>query len=63
MNAQGFTLEEKDVVLSLYMVSSLYIMGNFYIRCKNKVLPRECQSFSDLQEYPFEDKSHNSFPI
>ena len=33
MNAQGFTSEGKDVILSLCKASFLY-MGNFYIRCE-----------------------------
>ena len=32
MNAQGFTSEAKDVILSLCKASFLY-MGDFYVRC------------------------------
>ena len=37
VNAQGFTSEAKDVNLSLYRVSCLYIWGTFTLDVKNRV--------------------------
>ena len=36
MNAQGFTSEAKEVILSLYKGILLVYMGNFYVRCEFK---------------------------
>ena len=63
MNAQGFTSDTKDVILSLYNSILLVYMGNFYVRCE---LRARCPSgdsggnlneihsqlFTKLQEYP-----------
>ena len=69
MNAQGFILEAKDVILSLYnCIMPLYIyMGKFYVRCevitgypsgdsRENVNEIHSQLFHNLQEYPFEAK-------
>ena len=39
MNAQGFTSETKDVILSLYKGILPVYMGNFYIRCEEQGAP------------------------
>ena len=37
MNAQGFTSEAKDVILSLYKGILPVYMGNFYVRCEVRI--------------------------
>ena len=49
MNAQGFTSEAKDVILSLCKVSCLYT-GNFYIRCDTITGCPSGDSLSDANE-------------
>ena len=39
MNAQGFSSEAKDVILSLYQGILPVYMGNFYVRCEELVAP------------------------